>query len=292
VEKGRRWKPTDDVLAGLLGLDAVGHTEVECVLAEIQDGIAQITIDGTLGGAINGVASDIELKGKLEFDVEHGLPKSLLLAIKEQRGIGNVGPGLDVVAKLKLSIAPLNQSKSLTQEVIQSAKLPDSDHAPPLEYVSTAKGYRFLYDRRWHITREEDDLVVMRLVDRGDLVAQCNVAPSTKALDKPIELTEFQTNVQTALGKLFGKLQKAAERGTDSGLRVLESIASGSAQELPIEWRYYLVHDRQGRALTMIFTLEAPLVQQFHDQDKPIVDSVEFLEPKVVRLKFPTGESQ
>ncbi len=285
VERGHRWKPTDDTLARLLGLDAVGHTEVECVLAEVQDGAAEITLEGTLGGAINGVASEIELKGKLLFDVAHGTPKSLLLAIKEQRGIGYVGPGLDVVAKLKLTMTPLTESKRLAPETIQTAKLPGTDQAPPLEYVSAAKGYRFLYDRRWHITREEPDLVVMRMVDRGDLVAQCNVAPSTKAIEKPVELVQFQNDVQTALGKLFGKFERASERGTDSGLRILESIASGTAQDLPIQWRYYLVHDRQGRGLSLIFTLEAPLVEQFHDRDTPIVESVEFLEPKVATSK-------
>ena len=285
VEKDRHWKPTDDTLARLLGLDAVGHTEVECVLTDVQDGTAEITLEGTLGGAINGVASEIELKGKLLFDVQHGVPKSLILAIKEERGISHVGPGLDVVAKLKLTMSPLAESKLLTPDVTQTAKLPNSDEAPQLEYVSAAKGYRFLYDRRWHITREEPDLVVLRLIDRGDLVAQCNVAPSTKAIDKPVELVQFQNDVQTALGKLFGKFERAYERGTSSGLRILESIASGTAQDLPIQWRYYLIHDRQGRALSVVFTLEAPLVDQFHNRDTPLVDTVEFLEPKVATGK-------
>ncbi len=151
--------------------------------------------------------------------------------------------------------------------------------------MSSVKGFRFVYDRRWHITREEPDLVVMRMIDRGDLVAQCNVAPSTKSLEKPVELAQFQNDVQAALGKLFGKFEKASERGTESGLRVLESIVTGAAQDLPIQWRYYLVHDRQGRGLSLIFTLEAPLVDQFRDRDTPIVDTVEFLDPKVAAGK-------
>ncbi len=122
VEQGFRWKPTDDTLARLLGLDAVGHTEVECVLVDVQNGVAEMTLEGSLGGAINGVASEMELKGKLFFDVEHSVPKSLLLAIKEQRGIGHVGPGLDVVAKLKETFTPLIESKLLTPEVVHSGK--------------------------------------------------------------------------------------------------------------------------------------------------------------------------
>jgi hypothetical protein len=281
VEKGHRWKPSGDTMARLLGLDAVGHTELECQLVEVQDNTAEITIDGTLGGAINGVASDMELKGKLVIDLERHIPKSLLLAIKEQRGIGHVAPGLDVVAKLKLTISPLLESKLLTADILRDAKLPQTDEAPSLEYRSEAKGYRFLYDRRWHITREEPELIVLRLVDRGDLIAQCNVAPSSKAIDKPVELTQFQTDVQSALGKMFGRFEQAGERSTESGLRVLQAKAVGTAAELPIQWRYYLVHDHDGRALSVVFTLEAPLVEQFHDQDKPILESVEFLTPKM-----------
>ena len=281
VELGGKWKPSADGLAHLFGIDAVGHTEVECQLVDVSDGVAEITIDGTLGGAIGGVATDMELKGKLRFDIEKHQPQNLVLAVKDQRGIGTVAPGLDVVAKLKLSIAPQNDSKLLTPETLASAKLPDTDQAPPLEYRNEAKGYRFLYDRRWHITRDDPELVVLRLVDRGDLVAQCNVAPAAKTIDKPVELAQFQTDVQSALGKLFGKFERASEHGTDSGLRILEAIATGMAQELPIQWRYYLIGDSQGRSLSMVFTLEAPLVEQFHDQDQPMVESVEFLQPKM-----------
>jgi hypothetical protein len=281
IEIGGKWNPSQDTVCRLLGLDAVGHTEVECQLVAVENNVAEITINGSLGGAINGVASDIELKGKLLIDLSNRLPKSLLLAIKEERGIGHVGFGLDVVAKLKLTIAPQEEPKFLTAETLASTKLPETDQAPPLEYRSDAKGYRFLYDRRWHITREEPELVVMRLVERGDMIAQCNIAPSTKALEKPVELIQFQNDVQSALGKMFNRFERASERGTDSGLRILQTTVAGSAQELPIQWRYYLIHDHDGRGLTMIFTLEEPLVQQFGTQDKPIIDSVEFIEPKM-----------
>ncbi len=281
IGKGQKWKPDADALARLLGLDAVGHTEVECQLVEVKDGAAEITIDGTLGGAINGVASDMELKGKLLVDIERHAPTSLLLAVKEQRGIGHVAPGLDVVAKLKITMTPVLDSKLLAADTMKDAKLPRSDEAPPLEYRSEAKGYRFLYDRRWHITRDEPNLVVMRLVERGDLIAQCNVAPSGKPIDKPVELEKFQSDVQSGLGKLFGRFEKASERGTDSGLRILQAVAVGTAEDLPIQWRYYLVHDHQGRTVSVVFTLEAPLVEQFKDQDKPLLESVQFLEPKM-----------
>ena len=307
VAVGKRWKPSEDVMARFLCLDAVGHTEVECVLMEAKDGVAQVTMEGTLGGAIDGISTEIELKGKLVVDISHAdapTPKSLLLAIKEKRGASYVDPGVDVVAKLKLALEPVADSKLLPEEAIAAAKAAksssdtDENIGPALEYISATKGVRFRYDRRWHITREESDVVVMRLVDRGDLIAQCNVAPTSLAVADaggksadgsatPLALADFQAQVQTALGKLFGQFEKAKQRGTDSGLRILEAVALGSAQELPIQWRYYMVHDRQGRAATVVFTMEAPKAEQFADQDTPIVDSVEFMEPKTARATEP-----
>ena len=222
-EVGRRWKPSDDALAQLLCLDAIGHSEMECTLAKVDNGIAEITMAGSLGAAIDGVATQIEVKSKIQYEVATARPQSVLLAIKEQRGIGVVGPGLDIVAKLKLNIAPQPESKLLTPEVVQTAKLPQTDDAPPLEYRADAKGFRFEYDRRWHITRDDPDVMVMRFVNRGELVAQCNISSSAKAIEKPVELADFQNDVQQALGKMFGRFERAGENSTPSGLRTLRN---------------------------------------------------------------------
>jgi hypothetical protein len=290
VEIGHHWKPSDTTLARMLLLDAVAQTDVTCRLVDVQGEVAEITIDGPLSGAAKGVASQVELKGKLTFDLKTSQITSLILAIKEERGLGFATPGLDVVAKLKVSISPLQESKLLTGEVLQNAKLPQSDEPPLLEYVSAVKGYRFSYDRRWHIVGDAPELVVMRFIDRGDLVAQCNVMPATKTLDKPISLEQFQVDVQNALGQMFGKFELAAEAETPNKLRMLKAVAIGLAEKLPIQWRYYTVHDQQGRAVTLAFTLEAPLVEQFKDQDKPIVESIEFSEPVVAAAEKSTKQ--
>ena len=205
----------------------------------------------------------------------------MLLAIKEQRGVGVVGPGLDIVAKLKVVISPEPESKLLKPEIVQAAKLPQTDDPPPLEYRSETKGYRFDYDRRWHITRDDPDVMVMRFINRGELVAQCNLALSNTTSEKPVELADFQNDVQQALGKMFGRFECAGENATSSGLRMLRAIVSGKVDDLTVQWRYYLVHDRQGRTLSVIFTMETPFVDQFGDDDQPIIDSVQLMEPKL-----------
>ena len=38
-----------------------------------------------------------------------------------------------------------------------------------------------LHDRRWHVTVDRPELTVLRLVDRGELIAQCNISPAPDA---------------------------------------------------------------------------------------------------------------
>ncbi|MCC7083373.1 MAG: hypothetical protein IT427_00020 [Pirellulales bacterium] len=290
VAVGDPWKPSESVVTRLLLLDAVAQTDVVCRLVEVKSDVAEITIDGPVSGAIKGVASQIELKGKLTFNLKQGIATSLLLAIKEDRGVGYASPGLDVVAKLKVVVSPLPESKLLTDEVLSTAKLQQSDVPPMLEFVSKDSSYRFLYDRRWSVVGDSPQLVVMRLVDRGDLIAQCNLMPAIKQLEKPIELTQFQDDVRKALGPMFGQYESAAESALPSGLRMLKVIVAGAAEKLPIQWRYYSIQDQSGREITLAFTLEAPLAEQFRDQDKPIVESIEFLQTGIASV--PTSTEQ
>ena len=45
---------------------------------------------------------------------------------------------------------------------------------------------------------------------------------------------------------------------------------------MPIEWRYYLAIDDQGRRVALTYTLESKLVEQFADADAMMIDSLEF----------------
>ena len=92
-------------------------------------------------------------------------------------------------------------------------------------------------------------------------------------------LEHFQEEVQQALGKNFGQIESAAERKTAHGLRLLRVVALGAVSGLPIEWRYYLAIDEQGRRVAFTYTLESKLVEQFADADTMIIDSLEFAKP-------------
>lgn len=281
TDQGTREKPSDDVMAMLLGLDAVSRTDVQTVLTAIKDGVGEVSIEGALNGAVGGVATEIELKGKLHFDMIHRQPFALALLIKEKRSVGHVTPGLDVVAKLELQIAPAAEVAELSDRALAGLELAADGAAPPLSYESSQGGFNFLYEPRWRIMAAQSDSVVMRLVDRGELVAQCNVSVLPKLnVEQALTLEMFQKDVQQSLGKHFGLFERAAERQTPAGLRLLHVVAIGTVSELPITWHYYLLINQAGQRAAISFTMENALADRFGEADRLVLDGFRFAAEK------------
>src|SRR5262249_25535650 len=140
------------------------------------DGVAEIAAAGSVSGAVGGVSTEIELKIKFRFDIKAERISFLALLVKEKRAVGHIGPGLDTVAKLIVNITPAGRSEFLTADVLRELPRRSTPDLTHLAYASRGGQFRFDYDRRWYLTSDDAKLAVLRLLDRGELVAQCNVS--------------------------------------------------------------------------------------------------------------------
>ncbi len=279
LKQGARWKPSDAVLAKLLCIDSIRTSAVESRITSLNAEVGEVLIEGKINGEVADVDSVIELKGKLHFDVRLRRPFALVMLIKEHRKPGNAGPGLDIVARLNLQIEPIAEFAKLNDAALAGIELAGDGSVAPLEHRSASGGFHLLYDPRWRITRDEADSVAMRLIDRGALVAQCNVSVLAKVkLTEPISLESFQKEVQHSLGKNFAAFEHAAEREHPAGYRMLHAVAHGAVSDLPIVWHYYLLIDRQGRRAALSFTMEGRLLERFGEADRLILNEFRFSE--------------
>jgi hypothetical protein len=278
VASGESWKITATTLAALLCLDAVSWCDSSGILGDIKDGVADIAVGGTLNGAAGGIATEIELKIKIKFDVNARRITQFAMLVKENRAIGHVGPGLDTVAKVIINLSPLQQSQTLTAAALQSVPSSLSPEKLALAYSPKGGQFRVQYDRRWYLTEDEPKLTVLRMVDRGELVAQCNISPLPK-LEKAIPLAEFQRDVERTLGKNFGKFVAAGQTINEAGYAVFRVVVHGEVGGLPIEWIYYLVQDRAGHRVSLAFTLEQSLVDRFAATDRAMVAALALTDP-------------
>ncbi len=287
VEADGHWKPAEAGLRDLLGLDAVSASTVECHLTSKTDAAADIAFSGQVDGAVSGVSTEIQLEGAAAFDRHTKRLTLIQMRIKERRSTGHVSPGIDAVADLKLEIAPLAASEQLTPTTLArlATEAKATDAPPALALRSEAGGYDLAYDRRWHVTHDEAEVTVLRLLDRGELVAQCNISLLPPLPEgKPLSLEDFQADVKHSLGKNFGDFETASEGKTAAGLHMLRVVATGTVSELPIEWRYYLVTNSSGRRIAVTFTLEQKLAERFADADTTMVESLTMLKPTTPSL--------
>ena len=275
-----QWRIAETTLAPLLGLDVVSTSDVQCTLKEVAADVAKAEFSGNVAGAVQGVATEIEVKGRLHFNLKHKRMSFVGLAIKEKRPIGHVQTGIDAVARLQITLTDLKQSKQLTRDAVAEATSGGALHLPLL-LESTAGQFSLRCDRRWHVVNDDPKLLTLRFVDRGDLVAQCNVAVLDKVEPgQQIALSKFQSEIQQKLGATFGQFLQASESVLPEGYTKYRVTAMGTVAELPIEWRYYLLFDASGRQVAFAFTLEQSLVERFADADAALVATLGFQAPK------------
>lgn len=278
VSPGDEWQHSNDLVAALLNLDAVSECDVRSRFKEVTAAAAQLELAGTVHGATEGVSTEIELKGRYKFDLKARRITWVALLIKEKRPIGHVAPGVDVAARLQMKITPNVTGEALSDHALAGLILEPRPDSTLLEYESAHGGFRFLHDRGWHVVNEARDSVVLRLVDRGELVAQCNVTalPPVEP-GKRLTLAKFQEDIERSLGKTFGRFESAGESVNAAGHHLSRVITTGEVEKLPIQWNYYLVADGRGHQVVAAFTLESALVDRFGTSDASILATLRFL---------------
>ncbi|MFV2070378.1 MAG: hypothetical protein ACC645_25720, partial [Pirellulales bacterium] len=279
VATGETWEQSDDVLSALLGLDAVSRSEVESLLEKVDQAAATVAMAGTLHAAVDGVATDIELKARYRVDLASRTITRFDLALKEDRSIGHVGPGLDVTARLSLRVKRLTVADDRRLAQLTDERVPDEGDARfKLVFEAPSGAYRLQYARNWFVVTEEPKLTVLRQVDRGELVAQCNISTlAPKSPERATRLKEFQKDIRYSLGKRFGQFIKSTEWRDSSGNRIYRVAVRGQVDQLPIQWRYYLLASRDGRRLAVSFTIEDDLAARLGDADQELVEGLAWL---------------
>jgi len=275
------WKHSDAWMAAMLGLDEVAKTDVQSRLQEVTDKVARFEVNGRAEGAIHGATTRIELKGRYRFDLRSKRIDWLAMVIKESRDVSFVADGIDASSVFQMTANPIGDVHELSDEALKNVPLKSSPELTQLTHHSAGGGWQFDHDRRWHVFREKNDSAVLRMMDRGEALGQCNVSSlADRAPDKLVSLDEFQSDVQKALGENFGGFIEASEKPDDAHHRVLRVVAEGKASDIPIQWTYYHVADSKGRQAAFVFTVEKSLLERFADADRLLVQSLRFVEPK------------
>lgn len=290
VEVGEKWDAPMWALQFLTAVEAVDKGELKCTLESAADDVAKVTFAGDIKGGILGASSVIKLSGHYLYDLKQHCLTHLELTQSETRSVGAVSPGLKVTAKAVLERTP-SEHPALNELAIEAVPREPKPESMLLAMEARDWGIKLYHDRVWHLFHQGTTVAVLRLMDKGSLVAQCNVSPIGPApAGKHIGEQQFQEDVQKAIGAEFQKIEKAEIIPTQDKRFVFRVIASGEANQktskgvnkVPVNWIYYLIADADGRQMVLVFTVENTLIERFQNRDINLALGIDF-EPKTAK---------
>lgn len=287
VESGEKWTPEGWVLQTLAGIDAVSKTELTCEVESATADAATVKFVGSIEGATVGAASTVTVSGKFRYDRKGRYVSRLDLVQKEKRSVGAVSPGMDVTATVVLERSPAASPGPLTDAAVEKIPL-DPDVSLLLLGFESPWGVRLVHDRDWHVFHQTADAAILRMLDKGSLIAQCNlrkIAPAGAGKHTPEEM--FQADIQKALGEQFKAFGGAEQIKTDDGRFSYRVTVDGEAKSgtgdavkvTPMKWIYYLCAAPSGEQTSLMFAVQADLMEKLANRDLSIVKSLQFGTP-------------
>ncbi|MHC4879607.1 MAG: hypothetical protein ACYTGL_24395 [Planctomycetota bacterium] len=276
VEAGATWQPAYWVIPLLTGVEAVSKHELTCKLEKVDDKFAVIAVEGSVEGAIDGAYTKISVNGQIAWDVDKQHIRQAKITQTEERAVGVVSPGMNVTATMYVDRQPSSLAGPLSGSRVESLPIVPEAHQLALQFES-AWDFHFACDRNWHLFHQTKDVAVLRLVEKGSLIAQCNVSkvPQVAAGSHTPEQT-FQADIRTALAGQLQQITNAEQLETDDGRWLYRVTATGMSRNTPMTWYYYLCAAPDGRQVAFAFSLETRFVGQFANRDLGFARSLTF----------------
>jgi hypothetical protein len=277
VKIGTEWSPNRENLANFLAVDRIIHTDVKLLLKDADKDSAKIFIMGAVKAEVDDVMTEEEINGVLLVDLKQEHVSSVRLKITELREPGQVAPGFDGKTKINLKVSTCQNVKQLSSatlaEITKSGKI-----RRYLKWEPELGNFALNYDPSWKLIASEDEAAILRYLENGDLLAQCNIVSlASRPANKPLSLDDFKNEIVKIIRPdATARVVDASQRQTSKGLKAMQVTVYGEEKGIPLHWIYYNVASPDGRQVTFVFTLEKEIANRVMPAAQKMVDGFVF----------------
>lgn len=288
IEVGQKWEPSDLALAKFLNVETIDSSDVKLTLKKVSKGIARIYVSGSVVASVFDVTTQMSVSGIALVDIEKQKIISLKVSNDETRPAGQIEPGFEGRTRIDLGFQYDKSTDELSTKKLM-ASIKSKKIQQRLKFVSKAGGYHIIYDPRWKLIAGEQDSALMRFIDNGDLLTQCNVVLlPDRPSNQPLTLDKFKTEIGKAIdADKNARLVKAEAKRTANGLDALSVIVSGEEDGLPVNWFYYHLSTKEGRQMTFVFTLAQEVASRVKGTADQLVNEFRFTKIEKQASKLP-----
>ncbi|MFN9721330.1 MAG: hypothetical protein ACK58L_21740 [Planctomycetota bacterium] len=270
ASRTEKWNAAPWVVPMLTGIETPVRQEATCSLKSIDAMTAVIDFRCSSAGAVTGSSTEVEVTGQMTFDRGLREIRDLKATLKEKRKAGTVSPGLDVVAEIAWM-----QTEAAGADLPASIPAAEPDARQQLLTLVTPWRILMLHDRNWFVFHETNDLVMLRMLHQGALVAQCNI--SSAPLLAPGSFTpedKFLQEVEKAVIERGGVITGSDVIPDRNGWRIQRVRARGEANQKELLWDYYLCGAANGEQISLVFSHAAEDARIFEGKADQFLNSL------------------
>lgn len=282
VKVGQSWRAGRAAVVGISGYDTITANAMEATLESFDEASARVRVRGRIEGSLDGAPGAMACDGALIVDRRMGWIQRAEIHRNETRRPGPIEAGMEVKSTLTLTrradqapatLADAAMARSSTEVTPRGEMLVDygPDEGAPL--------YAFAHDRSWHLYWGDTKVVVLKRIERGRVVAQCNLVLAPPAgRGRHQDANQFRDEVRRVLGQRFVNYIGTGEiEGDPAGGYRYKVGVQGREGALDVVWYYYLLASPAGDQVVATYTLAAKDAQAFGDQDVAMMQSFRWL---------------
>jgi hypothetical protein len=278
---GDHWRVGDAAAQAVSGYDVLTSNTLDAVLESSDLDRARVRLKGEIQGSALGGSGTMTCEGFLTFDRQAGRVDRLDLNRNETRRPGPIEAGLDVKSTLTVIRNAVEPPATLSNAALAELPLEITPQRELLRLTTPGGKAILLHDRHWHSFWDDPKLTVLKRLDGGQVIAQCNLAvgpPAGKGRHQ--DHNQFRDDIRRALKERFGHFLGAGLVDGDpaGGFRYKVGV-QGREGQLGVVWYYYLLAGPEGDQLLATFTLAADHVKALGDQDLEMIGSLQWSGP-------------
>jgi hypothetical protein len=146
-----------------------------------------------------------------------------------------------------------------------------------LRHAESKGRYTLVYPRDWHITGQTDDHLILRLLDKGEFIAQATVVAWRKAEPgKHTPADEFKKAVSNVAGWTATRVLEDAEVPMTGGRWLYRIVAEGKIDDLPMVQSFHLLAGPQGDQVAITFAMKPDKLKAVGTRDRELVNALGF----------------
>jgi hypothetical protein len=280
IKIGDSWKLDSEVAQSLCLFDGLISHELMAKLTQADAATAIVTIAGTAKGIEDGAMANLTIAATIRFDRVKYRITSVEWKQRDVRDQGPASPAAEVESTTLVTRSPLEREPD-ELNATSLAAIPTTNDPPAtmqhLIHRDPKSRFQLVYSRDWHVVGQSDYHLILRLLDRGDFVAQATLtcwknAGASKHMSPP----EFEKLISEGTGWKMEQILERNEVPTDADRWIYRITARGELDGTKVIQNFYAVAGATGDQMIVTFTMKPTAAERLGTRDLAIVTAIDF----------------